>query len=100
MANRELCMAAVVQGWEVLEFVSEEMKGNRELCTAAVAQDWLALKFVSEEMQGDRELFTAAVALYCRALQSVSDFIDIYGEVIAFTKPDVSDKLAKSVWTL
>ena len=66
MGDRELCMAAFVQDWEALEFVSEEMKGNRELCTAAVAQDCLALKFVSEEMQGDRELFTAAVPVLSR----------------------------------
>ena len=38
MGDRELCMAAVVQDWEALEFVSEEMKGDCELCTAAVSQ--------------------------------------------------------------
>ena len=37
--DRELCMAAVAQNGEALEWASDEMKGDRELCIAAVAQD-------------------------------------------------------------
>ena len=37
--DRELCMAAVAQNGQALQWASEEMKGDRDVCKAAVAQD-------------------------------------------------------------
>ena len=49
--DRELCMAAVAQDWQALQWAGEEMKGDRELCTATVAQNGRALEFANEELK-------------------------------------------------
>jgi hypothetical protein len=48
---QQLCMNAVQQNWNALQFVVAEVLGNyRELCTVAIDQNGIALKYVNDDL--------------------------------------------------
>jgi|SaaInl85LU_5_DNA_1037374.scaffolds.fasta_scaffold173534_1 hypothetical protein len=51
---------------KALEFVSEELKDDEEVCVAAVRNDWEALQFASQRLRSLPSLMDLAIELQAR----------------------------------
>ena len=61
MSDREIVLAAALQGKFALQYASEDLKGDRELVLAAVNANGHALSHAAEDLKSDIELVIAAL---------------------------------------
>ena len=60
--DKEAAMiAAVENGWEALETMSEVLRGDVDVVMSAVKQNGSALEFASKELRNEKEVVMAAV---------------------------------------
>ena len=59
--NRQFIVAALDEGIDVFDKISDELKNDKELALKAVKQNGEALEYVSEELRNDKEVVMEAV---------------------------------------
>jgi len=81
ISNKEEALK-IIDDWEFMTKISEELKADEEVVMAAVKNDGGALEHASDELKADREVVLAAVKNWGEALKNASDELKADREVV------------------